>query len=107
MVSTELSGDCSFKDSLTAVILEKLLEILHTARFSSARSILLNLSSLHGVSINTILEAGDTKMNKTQLCSLGILSNGRDEGVSKETHFSVMGAVPEVADKTWGGALLE
>lgn len=61
MVPTELSGDCAFKDSLTAVTLEKLLEILHTARFSSAHSILLNLSSLCGVSINTVLEAGGYK----------------------------------------------
>lgn len=74
MVPTELSGDFSFKDSLTAFTLEKLLEILHTARFSSAHSILFNLSSLHGVSINIILEAGDTKMNQTQLCSLEALS---------------------------------
>jgi hypothetical protein len=34
--------------------LEKLLEILHTARLSSARSVLLYLSSLHGVPINTL-----------------------------------------------------
>lgn len=61
MVPTELSGDCAFEDSLTAVTLEKLLEILHTARFSSAHSILLNLSSLCGVFINTVLEAGGYK----------------------------------------------
>lgn len=54
MVPTELSSDCFFQDSLTAdrVALEKLLEILHTARFSSVHSILRKLSRLRGVSIN-------------------------------------------------------